>query len=369
MLMSALQPGELRSVVRPPEGRYRAFFEHSPDICIVLEPASGTILESNRMVHAVLGYAPQELIGRPIVSLAHPNSQQSASSDWQALAGKFDLRNANLQVLRADGATVALCVSATPIRDERGRVLFGLTVWRLDSPSDPGRRELQRCRRQLRTLAYEISVAEERERRRIAAGLHDELGQLLAVARLKLGQLGELTQDAPSRMLVEELRALVALAARATRSTTFELSPHVLHKLGVGPAIERVAQRMERLYGLRVRVKMESPLPLCEETLVVVFRVVRELLYNVQKHAQATTVTVSLRRLRQRVVIVVQDDGVGFEVGQQASEFSPSRGFGLDSVGAQLQAIGGQLEVESSVGAGTTVRVSAPLAVREAGKR
>ena len=238
------------------------------------------------------------------------------------------------------------------------------------SPADTGDNELQRCRRHLRTLAYEISVAEERERKRIAAGLHDELGQLLAIARLKLGQLGQLAQDAPSRALVEDLRALVLQASRATRSTTFELSPQTLHKLGLEAAIERVGERMERLYGLHVRVeKEEQPPPLCEETLVVLFRVVRELLFNIQKHAQATTATVSLRRMRQRVVISVEDDGVGFEVGQQASDFSPSRGFGLDSVDAQVEAIGGQLEIESSPGAGTRVLVSAPLAARAAGKR
>jgi PAS domain S-box-containing protein len=368
--MPTVLPRKPASAAGPLEAHYRAFFEQSPDLCVLLEPSGSTILECNRAVHAALCYRPDALIGRPIVSPAHPDSQHSASRHWQALASKFDLHNADLQVLRADGARADVCASATPIRGERGRVLFGLTVWRLGVPPATSELELQRSRRQLRTLAYEISVAEERERRRIAAGLHDELGQLLAIAKLKLGQLGPLTQDAPSNALVEDLRALVGHASRATRSTTFESSPHVLHKLGLQAAIERVAERMERLYGLHVGIEAEEqPPPLPEETLVVLFRVVREQLFNVQKHAQATTATVSLRSMRQRVFIVVQDDGMGFEVGQQPSETSPSRGFGLDSVNAQLQAIGRRLEIGSSPSAGTTVRASAPLTVRVTGTR
>ena len=85
-----------------------------------------------------------------------------------------------------------------------------------------GDHDPERCQRRLRTLTYEISVAEERERERIAAGLHDELGQLLASAKITLGLLGELVQDEPARSRVQELRRIVAKATNATRSTTFE---------------------------------------------------------------------------------------------------------------------------------------------------
>ncbi len=227
-----------------------------------------------------------------------------------------------------------------------------------------GDHDPERCQRRLRMLTYEISVAEERERERIAAGLHDELGQLLASAKITLGLLGELVQDAAARSRVQELRRIVAKAASATRSTTFELSPRVLHKMGLESCIERWGARIERLHGLRVRVvKEREPLPLCHETLALLFRVVRELLLNVQKHAQATTATVSLRRTGQQAVILVEDDGVGFEVDQRSGGSGLGPGFGLDSLSVQLESIGGELAPDSSPGGGTKMLVRAPLSV------
>jgi signal transduction histidine kinase len=227
-----------------------------------------------------------------------------------------------------------------------------------------GDHDPERCQRRLRTLTYEISVAEERERERIAAGLHDELGQLLASAKITLGLLGEMVQDEPARSRVQDLRKLVAKATRATRSTTFELSPRVLHKMGFESSIERWGARIERLHGLRVRVVKDSePLPLCDEMLALLFRVVRELLLNVQKHAQATTATVSLRRSGQRAVILVEDDGVGFEMDQRSELSGSAQGFGLDSLRVQLESVGGTLAPDSSPGAGTRVLVQAPLSL------
>lgn len=227
-----------------------------------------------------------------------------------------------------------------------------------------GDHDPERCQRRLRTLTYEISVAEERERERIAAGLHDELGQLLASAKITLGLLGELIQDEPARSRVQDLRKMVAKATSATRSTTFELSTRVLHKMGLESSIERWGARIERLHGLRVRVvKATQPLALCDQTLALLFRVVRELLLNVQKHAQATTATVSLRQTGQQALILVEDDGVGFEVDQRSQGPGLEPGFGLDSLNVQLESIGGALTLDSSPGEGTRVSVRVPLSV------
>ncbi len=220
------------------------------------------------------------------------------------------------------------------------------------------------CLRRLRTLTYEISVAEERERERIAAGLHDELGQLLASANIALGQLGELVQDETARSRVQDLRKMVAKAARATRSTTFELSPRVLHRMGLESSIERWSARIERLHGMRVHiVKASEPLPLCDEMLALLFRVVRELLLNVQKHAQATAVTVSLRRTGQQALILVEDDVVGFEFHQRSVGLGSGSGFGLDSLSVQLELVGGTLVPDSNPGKGTRMLVEAPLSL------
>ena len=214
--------------------------------------------------------------------------------------------------------------------------------------------------RHLRTLAYEITVAEARERERIACGLHDDIGQLLVLARLKLGELREGTQGEVAA-LADDVIDLVAQAARATRSATFDLCSPVL-RLGLQPALDSLADRLARAGHLAVRREGELPtLSLSEPVQAVVFRVARELCMNVQKHAQASQVCIGASVSGGALHITVEDDGRGFHPLAAAGRFSREGGFGLASAQAQMQALGGQLLLVSEPGQGT--RASAVLAL------
>jgi len=214
---------------------------------------------------------------------------------------------------------------------------------------------------QLQMLALEICMAEERERRRIAIGLHDEIGQLLVVARLKLGELNAVVVTEQAQELTRTLRDLLDQASSATRSATFELSSLVLHRLGLEAAVQGLADRISRLYGLNIRLlRQEHPLALTEDTLTVLFRAVRELLFNVHKHARARNVVITVASVDDQASVEVEDDGVGFEMPAPEAQFSPNGGFGLFSVSAQLQAMGGRLEVISAPGTGSRIVMSVP---------
>jgi PAS domain S-box-containing protein len=345
------------------ESRARALCQHAPDMCFVFEAGTGRIVSCNRRVHRLLGYSEEQIAGRPITALADADSLESARQTWRSIVSCAELSDVDLLVMRRDGSKLHVSASVAPVADELGRPWGGLAVWRDISRRKRAEAELAEQQSQLRTLAYEICMAEERERRRIATGLHDEIGQLLVVAKLKLGELRGSMTSPESRALVGELRGLLDQASCATRSATFELSSVVLHKLGLEAAIESLTDRMARVYGLRVRVvRDQRPIALAEDKLIVLFRAVRELLFNVHKHARAGSVVITVRRIEDQGVVRVEDDGVGFEVGTVASQFTASGGFGLFSVSAQLQAIGGQMDVRSVPGVGTKVALSLPLA-------
>lgn len=227
-------------------------------------------------------------------------------------------------------------------------------------PQPPPRWPGRRTDEQLRTLAYEVTVAEARERERIALGLHDDIGQILAIIGLKLGELSALG-DA-QRALVDELRGLVSQAARATRSATFELSSPVLQQLGLQAAIESLLPRVQATADVRTTVAGALPqLPLPPQVLAVVFRVVRELLANMAKHARARHAHVSLHADAQQLVVAVIDDGQGFDAERPRVGFGPDGGYGLFSAQAQMEAIGGRLDVESAPGLGTRASIWLPL--------
>ena len=211
---------------------------------------------------------------------------------------------------------------------------------------------------QLRALAADLEVVEERERRQIARDLHDDLGQILAAARIRLTTLcqNEGTEVAATAMAVD---ALIDRANIAIRSLAAQLAPDVLHELGLSPALEWLGEEIERTFGIEVSTRDDGlPKPLAQASRSILYRAVRELLINVAKHAQTDCAIVEVESLDERVVVRVSDPGVGFDV---AALPHPRRGLGLISLRERLSHIGGTVELRSVPGTGTIVVLSAPL--------
>jgi PAS domain S-box-containing protein len=211
---------------------------------------------------------------------------------------------------------------------------------------------------QLRRLASELSLSEERERRRVAVELHDGVGQLLALIKIKLAGQREAGEDGG----LLEVLALVDQAIAQTRSLTFELSPLVLHELGFEAALEWLAAQLRDQLKIEVEFRDDGlEKVLSEELQVALFQAARELLHNVAKHAQASRVTVSVQREDGQMRVSVADDGVGFNPVEQAQRRGTQRGFGLFSIRERLRHLGGRAEITSAPGRGTQVSLSAPL--------
>jgi len=221
------------------------------------------------------------------------------------------------------------------------------------------RREYQE---RLRRLAAELVQAEERERRRLAANLHDEVGQHLAAAKMMLQALEQTARDSDLAEPLARARELVAEAVEHTRSTVFDLSPPVLHELGFEAALESLVERTRNLHGISVTLEEDGPsIPLSEEVRVVLYRSVRELLHNVVRHAAATRAAVAVRRNDDHIRVVVEDDGVGFEPDAVRGRGDFSAGFGLFEIRERLDYLGGSVDIRSAPEEGTRVTLTAPL--------
>ncbi|MEZ4387225.1 MAG: histidine kinase [Candidatus Krumholzibacteriia bacterium] len=212
----------------------------------------------------------------------------------------------------------------------------------------------------LRRLSREISLAEERERRRIAEDLHDHLGQALAVIKLRLKQLhGDAVLGGHDRALAE-LVQLCDQAIGYSRGLTFELSPPVLYELGLGPALEWYGERIAAKHGLRVGVQDRGRTALPDDLKVMLWKCARELVHNVVKHADARNVTIVLEQQDDRVTLVVADDGRGFD--PDALQPGQDDHFGLLSIEERLRDDGGGLVVEAAPGRGARVTLHARVA-------
>ncbi|MGC4119819.1 MAG: sensor histidine kinase [Myxococcales bacterium] len=214
----------------------------------------------------------------------------------------------------------------------------------------------------LRSLASELTLTEERERRTLALHLHDRIGQGLALARLKMETLKHLV-PAEHQARADDLSALLKQIVSDTRSLTFEISPPILYELGLRQAVLWLGEHLEQQSGLRVEVRGDDELvPLTEGVQVMLFRSIQELLTNTMKHAQASRATVRLLNDADELCVIVEDDGVGFDAASLGRLPSAAGGFGLFSLRERIGHLGGRVQVDSTPGKGTRVQLSVPSA-------
>jgi two-component system, chemotaxis family, sensor kinase Cph1 len=221
------------------------------------------------------------------------------------------------------------------------------------------RRVAQRTE-QLHVLATDLEAAEERERRQIARDLHDDLGQTLAAARIRLATLcDDPRTDVQSR--AREVGSLIDEASRSIRSLAAQLAPAVLNELGIAAALDWLGEEIERTFPLRVTVVDDGKAkPLDQGARSIVYRAVRELLINVAKHAGTDCAVVESECRDGILLIRVSDKGKGYDPAQAAR--GPHRGLGLFSVRERLSLIGGTADIRTTLGGGTLGVLTVPLA-------
>ena len=313
-------------------------------------------------------YLLKDRLGRIGESVRHALEQRRLREEHAAARNAIVSLNTDLE-LRIASRTAQLKVANHALEMELGqRKRAEEALRRLNG--DLERRVLDRTRdlvasnHRLQALASELTLAEQRERKRLASELHDYLAQILALGRIKMSQLRQkvVPSEAPAvQQLVGEIDTLLEKAGEYTRSLMAKLNPPVLDELGLPSALTWLAKQMP-LHGLMVDVRLaQEQVTLPDDQAVLLFQSVRELLINVAKHAGTDRATVTLKvDPEQHLRIEVQDHGRGFDpIGMEAK--SENGHFGLFSVKERMQAMGGSLDVKSRPGEGTTITMVLPL--------
>jgi signal transduction histidine kinase len=223
--------------------------------------------------------------------------------------------------------------------------------------------ELNQSQQRLRDLAAALNVTEQRERHRLARDLHDELGQFLSVARIRLDQARRQPMEPPLANMITEMQTALDKALRYTRTLVSQLSPPVLSEFGLPTALQWLTEHMQQqALSVLLYVKGKIP-PLPEDHALLVFQAVRELLHNCLKHARTHEATMILQQIGSSVHLTVLDQGCGFDPSTLASAASRAEGggFGLFSIRERIGSIGGRFDLESAPGTGTSATLIIPL--------
>lgn len=334
----------------------QAMLDGTPDL-VYAKDLEGRYLLINEQAARLYGMPAEEIVGADD-SAIFPDEvvQVIRENDHHVIATR---KNATVQETLTDAAGVERTFLATkgPLFDHGGAVTGLFCISRDITEQVRAQEALLVNQEQLRALAIELSLAEEKERRRIASELHDEIGQNLSLAKLKLSGVGsEVKLPGAAARTVREVVGLLERAIHEVRTLTFQISPPLLYEVGFEAALEWLAEQFERNYRLRVSLDCApAPPPLEEELSSTLYHAVRELLVNVVKHADARRVCIAAKRGKGRIEVVVQDDGRGMP----ARTDPASGGFGLFNIRQRVQHLGGEVSVVSGAG-GTCVTIAVP---------
>ena len=323
----------------------------------------------NEAFSRLLGFSQKKLLG------LHWD-RDLTPSEWQGLVGEQIAKlnrtgkpvRYEKEFFRRDGSRVPVELLVHLERDKAGAPQFyygfvlDLTKRKqaeaaLRNAHDELERKVGERTAQLRSLALELTRAEQRERRRVAHVIHDDLLQTLAAVKMQLGLLQSSLCSSNQRQASRKANRFLDDAIRAARSLTTELDPAVLRELGLGAALKWLAETLREKFGLVVKLESERAVePASEELSLFVFHAIREVLFNVVKHAGIKTACVRIgRSAPARIQVQVEDDGAGFD-----QTLVGNGGFGLFSIRERAALLGGQMKVVSAPGSGTRVTLTVP---------
>jgi len=320
----------------------------------------------NKAAEESYGVGSDEAIGHKLEDVYHyswlkPEDEQAAYNSletkgvWQGenihftRNGEVKYVESTVSVTRAtDGTHTGLLAVIRDITKrklaERAAAEMGAE---LEKRVEKRTEELRAVNKRLRSLATQLSLAQAREQRRLAALLHDSVNQSLASFAMKMDVLIQQTSSTRFEKPLREIYEGIQQSIGEMRTLTFHLSPPILYEMGLEAAIEELARRYQQEYGLECLVHTDGESkPLDRDISILLYESIRELLWNVIKHAQAHRVIIETIKLGDELRIQLEDDGIGVDpeiiLGRRRS-----KGFGLFSIRERLNDIGGHIEAES----------------------
>ena len=353
---------KIMEALRASESKYRTLLEDLPEK-VFLKDTNSVYVSCNENYARDFKIKAEEIAGKTDYDFYPKELAEKYRADDRRIIKSDKTEDINEKYIQ-NSREVIIHTVKTPVRDKEGNVTGILGIFWDITVQRQAQKKLLAYQKQLRDLASEISLTEERERKRIAIELHDQITQNLILFKINLGKLrGE---DLPAELSkpLDEIYKHLDRTIDDMRSLTFDLASPTLYELGLEAAVrECLSEEVQQKHGIKTEFEDDArPKPLDDDVCALLYRAVRELLINVVKHAQAKHVKVSISRDDDNVKICVGDDGIGFEPSLNNSGYGHRvGGFGLFSIRERLSCFGGTVEIDSERGRGTRITLIMPI--------
>lgn len=358
----------MQAALKESEARFRTIASNIPGMVyqMVLE-ASGNLVFTyvSEGAYALLEVRPRMLREQPslFLDLISPEDRQSFEHGMAESASALTAWNWEGRVLIGEEREVKwINLRASPRRSEGGTVQWEGIMWNI-TKSKLAEHEILGSRQQLQALSSHLETIKERERANIAREIHDDIGGTLTAIKIDLLWIASrMPQDREDLMeKVSSLEGLVDQAMTTSTRIARDLRPSILD-FGVVAAIEWQTQEFRKRLGIECRLDAEGDIELDPDVAMAVFRIFQETLTNITKHAGATRVQINIGTRDDWIVLHVMDNGRGMA----RHELAKPRSFGIRGMRERARYFGGDVDVKSAPGQGTTVTVRIPLTAGEA---
>ncbi len=346
------------------EQKYRLLAENTADIIWKVD-ADLNFTYISPSIEKVLGYTQQEAYEIGLASRVTSSSNKMLMDKYdEARTGSIkETLTLELEQIHKNGSIVPVEVSLKPLFDHHGQLDGVQGVTRDITFRKKSERIKQAYRRRLRALAGKLASAQDMEQRRIAEGLHDDVAQLLSACSYKLSMAHGTHDILQAYKITGETQKLINLANERIHQLCFELTSSTLYKLGLRAAIEELCESIEHRYGVEFIIQGNGqPNGLDEESATVLFKAIRELLFNVVKHAGVKEGLVTISCQNNMLKLEVEDHGRGFpQEYRNNEEQSLGKGLGLFGIQERLGDLGATLHIHSVPNRLTRVTLLTPL--------
>jgi PAS domain S-box-containing protein len=358
---AAVERKRAEAALQQAEEKYHDIFEHAIEGIFQTTP-DGHYITVNPALARMLGYdSPQELISSRTDIERQQYVDPERRAEFKRLLEEHGVvRGFEYQAYRKDGHKIWLSDNVLAVRDESGAVLYYEGSTEDITERKRAEEELKDSNEKLRAFAARLQAVREEESIRIAREIHDELGSALTGLKMDISWLEKRSTEEGNEALQQKFRTMSELidqTVQKVRDISTELRPAILDDLGLAAAIEGQCRDFQKRTEIKCRmISLPEETELSAEKATAVFRIFQEILTNIARHSQATSVEISMEELDGDLVLKVSDNGEGIK----EINISDTKSLGILGMLERAAVFGGQVEITGEEGKGTTVTVRIP---------